>query len=449
MIIEPGINMGKLENLAKSMIESALKTVDPYYLILEQLKLRGNILQIRNEKEFDLTDFDQIYVIGAGKGTAPMALAVEELLGDKLTAGAINVKYGHGQDLNKIKLFEAGHPILDENTLSNTKEILQIIDQADENDLVIVLITGGGSALLELLPDGIGLNDLANLNQLLLSSGAAIEEINAIRKHLSLIKGGQLAKRIAPARTISLILSDVIGDPLESIASGPTAPDPTTFAQAIDIIAKYGLVDRIPVKIMDYLKNGLNNEIPETPDDQDAVFTLVRNYVIGNNALALNKLKQEAESNGYETVLLTDRVQGEAKEIAKLLAGIIKSGMQSSFPVTSPGCVLLGGESTVTLSGSGKGGRNQEITLAMLQELKDCKSEFYFCSFGTDGTDGPTDAAGASIDEKTINKVKNKNLSIVDYLKRNDSYHFFKQIDQLIITGPTRTNVMDLIFCLF
>lgn len=449
MIFEPGINMGKLENLAKSMIESALKTVDPYYLILEQLKLRGNILQIRNEKEFDLTDFDQIYVIGAGKGTAPMALAVEELLGDKLTAGAINVKYGHGQDLNKIKLFEAGHPILDENTLSNTKEILQIIDQADENDLVIVLITGGGSALLELLPDGIGLNDLANLNQLLLSSGAAIEEINAIRKHLSLIKGGQLAKRIAPARTISLILSDVIGDPLESIASGPTAPDPTTFAQAIDIIAKYGLVDRIPVKIMDYLKNGLNNEIPETPDDQDAVFTLVRNYVIGNNALALNKLKQEAESNGYETVLLTDRVQGEAKEIAKLLAGIIKSGMQSSFPVTSPGCVLLGGEPTVTLSGSGKGGRNQEITLAMLQELKDCKSEFYFCSFGTDGTDGPTDAAGAWIDEKTINKVKNKNLSIVDYLKRNDSYHFFKQIDQLIITGPTRTNVMDLIFCLF
>ncbi len=448
-MVESGINMSKHKKIAINMINAALRAVDPYYLILEQLNLKGNILSIQNKKEIDLTDFDNIYVIGAGKGTAPMSLALEELLGDNLTTGAINVKYGHGQNLNKIKLFEAGHPILDENTIDNTKQILQIADRANENDLVIVLITGGGSALLELLPEGIGLNDLTNLNQLLLSSGAAIDEINTIRKHVSLIKGGQLAKRIAPAKTISLILSDVISDPLQSIASGPTAPDETTFAQAMDIISKYGLLDKIPAKIVTYLNQGLKGEITETPNKEDHVFNLVGNYVIGNNALALNRLKYEAENYGYNTILLTDRAQGEAKEIAKLLAGIIKSGMQAGFPVSAPGCILLGGEPTVTLTGHGKGGRNQEITLATLQQLKDCTSEFYFCSFGTDGTDGPTDAAGAWIDENTINVVNNKSLSIDYYMKNNDSYHFFKTIDQLIITGPTRTNVMDLIFCLF
>ncbi|MBN1408900.1 MAG: glycerate kinase [Calditrichaceae bacterium] len=431
------------------MIKSALRAVDPYYLIMDQLKLEGDILVIQNREKINLAEFKRIFVIGAGKGAAPMALAIEELLGHRINAGAINVKYGHGQDLKKIRLMEAAHPILDENTLKNTRQMLEIIDQARQNDLVIVLITGGGSALLELLPEGITLQDLAILNQLLLSSGAAIDEINTIRKHLSLIKGGQLAKRIAPARTLSLILSDVIGDPLQSIASGPAAPDTSTFAQAVDIISKYRLENKISVKIKAYFKKGLRGEIPDTPDANDAVFKLTANYIIGNNALALNTLKHDAEQSGYKTVLLTDRVQGEAREIAKLLAGIIKSGVQSGFPVSSPGCILLGGEPTVTLSGDGKGGRNQEITLAVLQELAECKSEFYFCSFGTDGTDGPTDAAGAWIDEQTITKVYERKLCVSDYLQRNDSYHFFKQIDQLIATGPTRTNVMDLIFCLY
>ena len=441
--------METLNTFARNMIDIALRTVDPYQLILDQVSLDGKILKIRDKDEIDLDEFENVFVIGAGKGTAPMALAMEELLGDILTAGAINVKYGHGQNLNKIKLFEAGHPIPDENTLNNTRQILNIIDQAKASDLVIVLITGGGSALLELMPESIGLADLANLNQLLLSSGAAIDEINTIRKHLSQIKGGQLARRISPASTISLILSDVIGDPLESIASGPTAPDPTTFASAVEIIIKYALLDKIPASIINFLKKGINGENPETPKVQDPVFKLVRNYVIGNNGLALKKLKKEAEEKGYNTILLTDRVQGEAREIAKFIAGMMKSGMTSGFPVSSPGCILLGGEPTVTLIGNGKGGRNQEITLAMLDAMKEINSNFYFCSLGTDGTDGPTDAAGAWIDEKTISKVSHKKLSIRDYLSRNDSYHLFKEIDQLIITGPTRTNVMDLIFCLY
>jgi len=275
-----------------------------------------------------------------------MALALEELLGDKLTAGAVNVKYGHGQNLKKIKLFEAGHPLPDENTIKNTKEIVQIADQAGKNDLVIVLITGGGSALFELLPEGISLVDLAKVNQLLLSSGAAIDEINAVRKHLSHIKGGQLAKRIAPAKTISLILSDVIGDPVQSIASGPTAPDSTNFAQAMNIITKYALADKAPVKIMNHLKKGLSGEIPETPDAEDAVFKLVTNYIIGNNALALHKLKQAADKNGFNSILLTDQLQGEAREIARLMAGIIKSGMKSGFPVAP--CATTGTIRTVS-----------------------------------------------------------------------------------------------------
>lgn len=441
--------MDVMKSTAKNMIDSAMRTVDPYHLILEQLTFNDTDLIIQGKVNINLSEFENIYVIGAGKGTAPMALAMEELLGSKINAGAINVKYGHGQKLEKIKLFEAGHPILDENTLMNTNKILEIVDKASANDLVFVLITGGGSALLELLPESIELDDLASLNQLLLSSGAAIDEINTIRKHLSLIKGGQLAKRIGPARIVSLILSDVIGDPLESIASGPTSPDPTTFAQAMQIITKYNLEENAPSAIIEYLKSGFSGEIAETPNRDDSIFELVDNYIIGNNSLALQKLKEVAEAAGYKTVLLTDRVQGEAKEIAKMLGGIVKSGINSGFPVSSPGCVLLGGEPTVTLNGDGKGGRNQEITLAMLEVLSDTKSEFYFCSFGTDGTDGPTDAAGAWIDEITNDKVKRDNLSINEYLQNNDSYHFFEKINQLIITGPTRTNVMDLIFCLY
>ncbi|MEJ2054574.1 MAG: glycerate kinase [Calditrichaceae bacterium] len=438
-----------MKNIARRMIDSAIKTVDPYHLIHDQLSIDRDSLKIQEKRIINLSEYENIYVIGTGKGAAPMAYAMEELLGNRLKEGAINVKYGHGQRLNKINLFEAGHPVLDQNTLKNTKTLLEIADKAGKDDLVFVLITGGGSALMELLPDNIELADLAELTQLLLSSGAVINEINTIRKHLSLVKGGQLAKRIAPARTISLILSDVIGDPIESIASGPTAPDPSTYSDSMRILEKYGLMDKIPVSIFEYLNRGKNGSIKETPKKIDVFFKAVENYIIGNNALALSRLKEQAEKNGFKTILLTDRVEGEAKEIARLLAGIIKSGMYSGFPVASPGCIILGGEPTVTLSGSGKGGRNQEITLAMAELLKDVKSKFYFCSFGTDGTDGPTDAAGAWIDEKTKDRIRKKNLSVTDHLKNNDSYHFFKHIDQLLITGPTRTNVMDVIFCLF
>lgn len=438
-----------LKKIAAEMIREALHTVDPFQLIKEQIRLSNQILTIQKGASIDLSVFQNIYLTGAGKGAASMAAALEDMLGSLLREGAIIVKYRHGKSLKKIRVFESGHPLPDENTLINTKQLLDLVDKAKENDLVIVVLTGGGSALMELLPTGINLQHLTTLNHCLLSSGATIQEINTIRKHISLIKGGRLAKRIAPAKTLTLILSDVIADSLESIASGPTVADSTTFKQSLDIIEKYSLESKIPTPIVKHLKKGLQNFIEETPKPNDPVFNLTRNFVIGNNALALKKMAEVAQDYGFKTLLLTDQVQGEAREIAKMLAGIIKSSLQSHYPIPSPGCLILGGEPTVTMRGKGKGGRNQELTLAMLEALKEVKSEFYFCSVGSDGTDGPTDAAGAWIDQNTIKKVIEKGLSIRAFLEANDSYHFFKDLDQLVITGPTKTNVMDLIFCLY
>jgi glycerate 2-kinase len=439
----------KFRQIADDMIKSALHAVDPYNLIMEQLEFHDNTLIIQNKSNFNLDQYENIFVIGAGKGTAPMASAMEKVLGSKLKAGCISVKYGHGLDLEKIRVLEAGHPIPDSNTLENTKQILNIVDQAEENDLVFVLLTGGGSALFESLPDAISLDDLAKMNQLLLSSGATIDEINTIRKHISLIKGGRVADRIAPATAVSLILSDVIGDPLESIASGPTAPDPTTFDDSIHVIEKFGLEDKIPGVILDHLHKGQKKIVAETPKTGDAIFNKVHNFVIGNNALALKQLAKIAESNGFKPFILTDRAQGEAREIARLIAGIVKSSLRSGLPVNSPGCIILGGEPTVTLRGSGKGGRNQELVLAVLNELNGTRDPFYFCSIGSDGTDGPTDAAGAWIDDSTIAKVKERELNPSSFLQDNNAYNFFTKINQLILTGPTRTNVMDFVFCLF
>lgn len=437
-----------MKQLAEKMIKHALKSVDPYNLILEQLSYQSNNLTIQDKKSINLQNFKNIYLVGTGKGAAPMAAAMEDLLGERLNQGSIIVKYEHGRQLKKTKVYEAGHPIPDQNTLNGSEQVLKLVDKAGRDDLVIVLITGGGSALMEALPQGITLDQLAALNQLLLSSGASIEEINTIRKHISLVKGGQLAKRIAPAKTLSLILSDVIGDPLQSIASGPTAPDSTTFQDAAAIIDKYGLGAKVSKSIIDYINNDLNGKVEETPDHSDEVFKGVDNFIIGNNQLVLNRVKEIAGQHDYQTVVLTDRAEGETREIALLLSGVIKSALFSGMPVSSPACIILGGEPTVTIKGGGLGGRNQELALAMLKALRDVKKPFYFCSIGTDGTDGPTDAAGAWIDHETMEKVISYNLKIDHYLDNNDSYHFFQKINQLIITGPTQTNVMDLMFCL-
>ena len=436
------------ERIAKKMIDRGLSAVDPARLIRDRLSLEGDWLTMDGQ-HLHLTDFKRIFVIGLGKGAARMAQAMEEKLGDRIATGAVVVKYGHTAKLKKIAQYEAGHPVPDENTLKATQAILDLVKDLKSDDLVFVLITGGGSALFEALPEGVSLHDLKKFNALMLECGAAIDEINILRKHLSLVKGGRLAARLQPATVVSLILSDVVGDPLESIASGPTTPDDTTFEQAWQVVKKYGIESQLPEPVRAILQRGLSGQEAETPKPGQPFFDRVRNIVLGNNRRALFQMAHAAQEAGLRTLVLTDRLQGEAREVAKLIAAVAESALRDGFPLESPGCILLGGEPTVTLRGNGKGGRNQEMALAVLGALGRQQRPFYFCSLGSDGTDGPTDAAGAWIDEHTLDKADRLKLNWADFLRRNDSYHFFKALDQLIVTGPTGTNVMDLIFFLF
>jgi len=441
------MNPDKIKQLAGKMIQTALRSVDPYMLIKEQIKLQGSHL-ILSDQKISLTEYEHIYILGAGKATAAMAEAFEEILTDYISGGKIIVKYEHGRPLKRIEVLEAGHPIPDSESLNATVKLLELANNCTERDLVLFLLSGGGSALLESLPENFNLDDLAEFNKQLLACGAAIEEINVLRKHISLVKGGQFAEVVNPARLITFILSDVIGDPLESIASGPTAPDSSTFADVQYIIEKYDLFRKLPSSILEQFQAGLKGLAPETPKSDAEVFNKVDNIIIGNNRLALNNLKEVAEKSGFKAQILTDRLQGEAREIAKFWAAIIETALIDKRNTSDLVCFIGGGEPTVTLRGPGLGGRNQELVLAVLDQLKHIRQPLYFCSIGTDGTDGPTDAAGAWINHESFAKSQLEKISVQSYLNSNDSYHFFEQIEGLIKTGPTGTNVMDMMFCL-
>jgi glycerate 2-kinase len=435
-----------LKKTAVNIVNTAIKSVDPYNLILEQIKREGDTLRFAQDHVFDLNAFKRIFVIGAGKGSASMARGMEKILANDLNGGSVVVKYGHGDDLQKIHLFEAGHPIPDENTLHATGKLLENIKYLNRGDCVFVLLTGGGSALLELLPESLRLDDLQKLNAAMLKCGATIHEINCVRKHISRIKGGQLARYINPAICITLVLSDVIGDDLSVIASGPTSPDPSTFDEALNIIEKYKIGPDLSPVLVDHLQKGKSGEIEETPKPGDRIFESVHNIVIGSNRLALQTAQKAAERAGFNTVVLTSLLEGEARHIAKVIGGIIREIQETGNPVSQPACLLLGGEPTVHIKGKGKGGRNQELALAVA--LTDILQPYIFISCGSDGTDGPTDAAGAVVSEKTLKRAETIGISASEYLEHNDSYNFFSQLDDLIITGPTGTNVMDLMLAL-
>ncbi len=436
----------ELKKTADQIIKAALNAVDPYQLIREQVIRKGDTLVVSEKEQIELSQFDRIFLCGAGKGAAPITRAMEELLSDRLDGGDIIVKYDHLAELQKINLHEAAHPVPDENGLRSTEILLTNLDNLTERDCVFVLLTGGGSALLESLPDEIKLDDLQKLSSVLLQCSATIHEINCIRKHISLIKGGQLAKKIYPARCVTLALSDVIGDDFSVIASGPTSPDPTTFDDALAILEKYDVTDKIPSVILNHLKKGSEGKIPDTPKREDQVFKKVTNIVIGNNRLALNKAKETAESLGFKTIILTSMLEGEAREIARVVASIISEVQVTGTPIKKPACILLGGEPTVKIQGTGKGGRNQELALAVA--LSNINEPYVCVSVGSDGTDGPTDAAGAIVDHTTLSRAESAGLNAQEYLKNNDSYNFFAPLGDLIITGPTGTNVMDVIFAL-
>ena len=435
-----------LKKHADDILDTALHSVDPYHLIKEQIRREGDTLILPDNITIDMKKYQRLIVIGAGKGAAPMARAVEELLGDFLSEGSVIVKYDHLDNVKKIKLLEAGHPVPDDNTIKSTNEMLEKIRDITATDCVLVLLTGGGSALMESLPDNISLSDMQELSRVLLGCSATIHDINCIRKHISKVKGGQLARLISPARCITLALSDVIGDDLSVIASGPTNPDNSTFSEAMSVIGKYEIADKIPVSILNHLKAGDSGEIPETPKAGDPAFNKVSNIIIGSNRLALRAAESKANNLGYHSLIFTSMIDGEAREIAKMIAAIIKEVQHSEMPVKKPACLLFGGEPTVHLKGDGKGGRNQELALAVA--LTDITGPYLFISCGSDGTDGPTDAAGAVVTEKTIMRATSKNLDALEYLHNNNAYHFFEPLGDLIMTGPTRTNVMDLIFVL-
>lgn len=439
-----------LEEIYSSAVESA----DPYTLIKKMVVLDDSILNIRTGEinlSYNLAEYNRILVVGAGKATAKMALAIEDILGYRITQGIISVKYGHTETLSHIKMIQAAHPIPDNNSLFVADQIINLLKDADENTLIISLISGGGSALLsqplELDNLQIALADKQLVTGLLLACGATINEINCIRKHISNIKGGRLAAIAYPAAVINLMLSDVIGDDPGSIASGLFSADESTYADMAAIINRYNLFSQLPASIQKVLELGIAGLLPETAKNGEKCFNKVHNIIIGNNYTSLDAAAKKAFSLNLNPLVLTSQLSGEAKEAAKFLIAVVKDIKKYGKLGTKPVCLLTGGETTVTITGNGLGGRNQEMALSFLAEIeKDPQNTqgIYFLSGATDGNDGPTDAAGGFASRDLLKIAKKLQLDIAGSLKNNDSYNSLNKIGALFKTGPTNTNVCDI-----
>lgn len=427
---------------ARTIFDAGVKAADPVKAVSRHVRLVRGSIEVDGHR-YRLSDYRNVYVVGAGKGSAKMARAVEEMLGHRIAGGIVIVKVGYSVPLRKLIVIEAGHPIPDGNGVRGTVRLMNLLRKTTAEDLVFCLLSGGGSALLTRPAEGLSLRDKRQMTRLLINSGAPIGQINAVRKHMSQVKGGRLAKLIHPASLISLILSDVVGDPIETVASGPTAPDSSTFFDCQNVFDRYGLTREIPRSVAMLIQRGCNGEIEETPKHGDPAFDSARNIIVGNNQLALLAATQEAENLGYRVLVLSESAEGEAADVAVRHVAVAKEILAKGDPIPRPACVLSGGEATVTVTGNGLGGRNQEFALAAAQEI-DGLQGVVALSGGTDGTDGPTDAAGGIVDGATIQRAESKRLNARDYLKNNDSYHFLRATDDLLITGPTFTNVMDL-----
>jgi len=428
---------------ALSLFHTGIKAASPYNLIPNNMLLEENILTISDingeSRSFDLNNYNRITVIGAGKASKSMAYAVEKILDGKIDEGLVVTKKNFRSELKRIRVLETSHPLPGKSGIEASKKIVKICKNAKENDLIINLISGGASSLLPYPTDNITLEDKIKTTVILLNVGATIQELNTVRKHISAIKGGQLVRHIYPATIINLIISDVIGDQLDVIGSGITAPDPTTFEDSWNVVIKYKLENKIPHSVKNYLRDGIKGKVPETPKPGNPIFKNVYNLIIGNNELALSAIKIAAEDKGYNAKIISSTLEGEAKDTGKFMAQIAK---EYSLPDEKPVCLIFGGETTVTVKGNGKGGRNQELCLSTAIEIDGIKN-ITFLSGGTDGNDGQTEAAGAICNGRTIERAKELGLDAMKYLNNNDSYTFFNKLDDLIITGPTNTNVMD------
>ncbi len=430
-----------LRKHALQIFRAALGAADPIEAILRHVRLDGDSL-VAGKRRYRLADYDRVLVVGAGKAGAAMGRALERLLGRRISGGWINVKYGHVAPLRRIQLHECGHPVPDAAGVEGARRIATLAAEAGERDLLFCVISGGASALMPLPAEPITLEEKQETTRLLLASGASIHEMNAVRKHLSRIKGGQLARLAWPATLVSLLLSDVIGDDLDVIGSGPTAPDSSTFAQAKALLEKYAIWDRVPASVRERIEQGVAGAIEETPKPGAPEFSRTQNLVVGSNRLAVDAAAKKARELGYRTMVLSTFVEGETRDVARVHAAILKEIRASARPLRPPACVISGGETTVTLRGEGLGGRNQEFVLAAAIDL-DGYEKIVVLSGGTDGTDGPTDAAGAVADGETLARARRKGLDAARSLADNDSYHFFEALGDLLKTGPTHTNVMD------
>jgi len=425
------------------VLEAALDAVEPGRAVQRVMRVDGNTLTVAG-RTYALDQYRHIYVVGAGKAGASMAKAVEDLLGARITAGQVNVKTGYTAPVHCIKLVEAGHPVPDANGVSGTAAIVELLSRATADDLVLCLISGGGSALMTLPVPGVALEEVQTLTNLLLRSGAPIQALNTVRKHLSRVKGGQLARLAFPATVVTLMLSDVVGSPLDVIASGPTVADPTTFEDALSVLRRYGIVEHVPESIRRHMERGLVGDIPDTPKRGDVIFERVQNVIIADNAIAAEAARDRAATLGYNTLLLSTFVEGEAREVGQVVAALVKEVLTHDRPVQRPACLILGGETTVTVHGAGKGGRNQELALAVALSIQGL-NDALVASLATDGTDGPTDAAGGLVDGKTVARGAAVGLSALAALDNNDAYTYLSRIGDLLVTGPTNTNVNDLI----
>jgi glycerate 2-kinase len=431
--------LDQMRTHAEKIFRSSVAAVDPYEAVKRFVRLERNILHLGREEQelqqIDLSGFDRVLVVGGGKATAPMGKAIEDILGPRLHGGVINVKYGFTTSLSRIQIIEAGHPLPDENSVLGTKKILELLDGAGEKDLIFSLISGGGSALLARPAGEIPLEESQAITRMLLECGASIDEI-------SLSKGGQMARAAFPATTINLMLSDVVGDKMDVIASGPFVPDSSTFEMAGEILHKYSLLD-VPPTVGAYLAAGTRGELSETPKEGDPAFDRVFNVIVGSNILALEAAERTARALGYGTLLLSSMMEGETREVARVHAAIAKEVLKTGHPLSPPACIISGGETTVSIRGNGLGGRNQEFCLAAAMDLDGVAPRVVILSGGTDGNDGPTDAAGGIVDPLTVRRGREAGMRSKDFLDNNDAYHFLQKTGDLLVTGPTNTNVMD------
>ena len=420
---------------ARAIWRAALAAGDVAPLLRARLRLHDDTLSA-GEARVELGDHRRVIVLGAGKASAAMARALESILGDHVSEGFVVVKDAHRVPCDRIELAEAGHPVPDARGLAASARLLALAESATADDLVIMLISGGGSALTPAPAPPVTLEDKQAVTKLLLAAGATIGELNTVRKHLSRFKGGLLARAAAPATVLTLVLSDVIGDPLDVISSGPTAPDSSTFADAIHVLQRRGVWDAVPASVRERLTAGRDGKIEETPKPGDPIFQRVENHVIGNNALVVDAAVARARALGYRATLLTRSLEGEAREVAGALIARARA-------LDAPACLIAGGETTVTVRGGGSGGRCQELALAAALAI-DGADDLIVLAAGTDGTDGPTDAAGAMVDGETVSRIRAARMDPRALLDQNDSYRALGASDDLIVSGPTRTNLLDL-----